>query len=87
VFVLQTPTAYTDLNEFWEDIGKSYNRAVLAFAELGCKYIQLDDVNSALLCDPKIRAGFEKHGGDSSQMLDVNIEVNNAAFEIRPDDM
>jgi 5-methyltetrahydropteroyltriglutamate--homocysteine methyltransferase len=84
---LANTNAYTDLDEFWDDIGKSYNRAVLAFADLGCKYIQIDDVNSALLCDPKIRAGFEKYGGDPSQMLDVNIEVNNAALANRPDDM
>ena len=84
---LANTNAYTDLDEFWDDIGKSYNRAVLAFADLGCKYIQIDDVNSALLCDPKIRAGFEKYGGDLSQMLDVNIEVNNAALANRPDDM
>jgi len=84
---LANTDAYTDLDEFWDDIGRSYKRAVLAFAELGCKYIQIDDVNSALLCDPKIRAGFEKYGGDPSQMLDVNIDVNNAALANRPDDM
>ena len=78
---LANTNAYTDLDEFWDDIGKSYNRAVLAFADLGCKYIQIDDVNSALLCDPKIRAGFEKYGGAPSQMLDVNIKLTMRLFK------
>lgn len=80
-------SAYLDMDEFWEDIGSSYNRAVAAFADLGCKYIQIVDVNSALLCDPKIRGEFQKYGGDPDRMLEVNIKVNNAALAKRPKDM
>lgn len=84
---LNDPDAYTDMDEFWNDVGKAYKDAVTDYANLGCKYIQIDDVNSALLCDPRIRKGFKKHGGDPDQMLEVNIQVNNAAVANRPDDM
>ena len=84
---LANTNAYADMDEFWEEIGTAYNDAVSAFADLGCKYLQIEDVNSALLCDPRIRTGFEKYGGLPDQMLDVNIKANNAALANRPKDM
>ncbi len=83
---LRDPDAYPDIDAFWNDIGAAYNKAVSQFAAAGCKYIQVDDVNSALLCDERIRAGFSKYG-DPDQMLEQNIEVNNAALANRPADM
>src|SRR5579872_7503487 len=36
-------TVYPDLEQFYSDLGKAYNRAVHAFADAGCRYLQLDE--------------------------------------------
>lgn len=79
--------AYPDLDEFWADIGTAYNAAVLDFASLGCKYLQLDDVNSANLCDPNMRARIADSGEDPDDVLTRYITANNAAVAGRPGDM
>ena len=35
---------------------QTYNKAVKAFYDAGCRYLQMDDIFFAYLCDPKIRA-------------------------------
>src|SRR5579884_3593508 len=40
------PTSlYPDMNDFYRDLGESYRKAVHAFADAGCRYLQLDEVN------------------------------------------
>jgi 5-methyltetrahydropteroyltriglutamate--homocysteine methyltransferase len=75
------------MDGFWDDLGKAYNNAVLDFASLGCRYLQLDDVNSAVLCDEKIREGIRDLGEDPDERLARYIKANNAAVAGRPDDM
>ena len=45
---------YPDLEEFWADVAVAYRVAIAHFAEMGCRYLQFDDVSFASLCDPKI---------------------------------
>ena len=40
---------------FFGDLGQTYAKAVRAFADAGCRYLQLDEVNFTYLCDPKLR--------------------------------
>src|ERR1700746_2958809 len=47
---------YPAMNDFYGDLGESYRAVVRAFADAGCRYLQLDEVNFAYLCDPKLRA-------------------------------
>src|SRR5579872_1524767 len=42
---------YPDLAEFFHDLGRAYQRAVQAFADAGCHYLQFDETNLAYLCD------------------------------------
>ncbi|MEQ9642153.1 MAG: 5-methyltetrahydropteroyltriglutamate--homocysteine S-methyltransferase [Alphaproteobacteria bacterium] len=79
--------AYPEMDEFWIDLGKAYNDAIQDFYSLGCRYLQLDDVNSTNLCDPNMQARMREQGTDPDQLLDSFIEVNNAAIAGRPDDM
>ena len=46
---------YPDLDDFYTDLGRAYNAAVHAFADAGCRYLQLDETNLAYLCDPEQR--------------------------------
>ena len=47
---------YPDMADFYRDLGQTYRKAVRAFADAGCRYLQLDEVNFTYLCDPKLRA-------------------------------
>src|SRR6185369_15700469 len=46
---------YPAMDDFYGDLGQTYRKAVRAFADAGCRYLQLDEVNFAYLCDPKLR--------------------------------
>ena len=37
-------------------------KAVQAFYAAGCRYLQMDDIFFAYLCDPKIRASSARRG-------------------------
>src|SRR5215469_8220112 len=45
---------YPTMDEFYADLGKAYAKVVRAFANAGCRYLQLDEVNLAYLCDPAL---------------------------------
>jgi 5-methyltetrahydropteroyltriglutamate--homocysteine methyltransferase len=78
---------YPDLDEFYRDLGQAYNRAVRAFADAGCRYLQLDETNLAYLCDPEQRQGVRDRGEDPDRLPDVYARMINAAIAGRPDDM
>src|SRR5215468_4331041 len=46
---------YPKLDAMFDDLGQAYRKAVRAFADAGCRYLQLDEVFIAMLCDPKYR--------------------------------
>ena len=35
---------YPDMDDFYRDLGAAYRKAVRAFADAGCRYLQLDEV-------------------------------------------
>ncbi len=37
-------TVYPKLDRFFDDLGQAYRKAVRAFADAGCRYLQLDEV-------------------------------------------
>ena len=78
---------YPDLDRFWSDLGKACNDAMRDFHALGCRHLQLDDVNSACLCDPAIRQRMRDQGDDPAKLLDAYIRANNAALAGRPADL
>ena len=53
---------YPVMNDFYRDRGESYRKAVRAFADAGCRYLQLDEVNFTYLCDPKLREVVTNRG-------------------------
>lgn len=81
------PKAYPNHNTFWDDLGEVYRNTVNDYYEAGCRYLQIDDVNSANLADPKWQEYWRGRGLDGEQLLDDFIAVNNAAIAERPADM
>jgi 5-methyltetrahydropteroyltriglutamate--homocysteine methyltransferase len=78
---------YPDMNDFYRDLGQSYCKAVHAFADAGCRYLQLDEVNFAYLCDPKLRAQAANRGDDPEKLPSIYAAMINAAISAIPPDM
>jgi 5-methyltetrahydropteroyltriglutamate--homocysteine methyltransferase len=78
---------YPDMNDFYNDLGTSYRKAVRAFADAGCRYLQLDEVNFTYLCDPDLRRHVTQRGDDPNELPDIYARMVNAAISDIPDDM
>src|SRR5689334_1607287 len=78
---------YPDMNEFYRDLGTTYRQAVRAFADAGCRYLQLDEVNFTYLCDPKLRAQVANRGDDPEKLPEIYAGMINAAISDAPPDM
>ena len=82
-----SPALYPDMEEFYRDLGNAYRGAVQAFAEAGCRYLQLDEVNLAYLCDPEQRQILRDRGDDPDSLPAVYADMINTAISGRPSDM
>src|SRR5215470_16521097 len=82
-----SPTAYPVLDPFFADLGAAYRKAVRAFADAGCRYLQLDEVFIAMLCDPGYRATQQGRGDDPQRLAEIYADMINAAISDIPADM
>ena len=78
---------YPDLDGFFADLGGAYADAVRAFAGAGCRYLQLDEVNIAYLCDPEQIEGLKRRGEYVEGLLETYAGLINRAIAGRPADM
>jgi 5-methyltetrahydropteroyltriglutamate--homocysteine methyltransferase len=78
---------YPRLDDFFADLGAAYGRAVRAFADAGCRYLQLDEVFIAMLCDPAYRAKQQAQGDDPGKLAEIYADLINAAMADIPPDM
>jgi 5-methyltetrahydropteroyltriglutamate--homocysteine methyltransferase len=80
-------TIYPEMEGFFADLGEAYNKAVAAFGQAGCRYLQLDEVNIAYLCDPEQIASLKARGEHVENLLSVYANMLNRAIEGRPEGM
>jgi 5-methyltetrahydropteroyltriglutamate--homocysteine methyltransferase len=78
---------YPRLDNFFADLGQAYNKAVRAFYDAGCRYLQLDEVFIAMLCDPKYQAQMRERGDDPDYLGPLYGDLINAAIAGVPSDM
>jgi 5-methyltetrahydropteroyltriglutamate--homocysteine methyltransferase len=78
---------YPSMDDFYTDLGTSYRKAVRAFADAGCRYLQLDEVNFTYLCDPELRKHVTQRGDDPEQLPHIYATMLNAAISDIPADM
>ena len=78
---------YPAMDDFYRDLGESYRAVVRAFADAGCRYLQLDEVNFAYLCDPKLRAFVAERGDDPRTLPHIYARMINAAIADVPADI
>lgn len=72
-------SAYPEMEPFFDDLGRAYGKAVTAFGEAGCTYLQLDEVFVAYLCDDAQRQMLRDRGDDPDELLHVYADLVNAA--------
>lgn len=76
--------AYADAATFFADLARIYREEIAELAKAGCRYIQLDEVAVALLCDPAIRRKVEDAGQQPDQLVDLYIDSLNDAVSGAP---
>jgi len=78
---------YDNLDKMFEDLGQAYKKAVRAFADAGCRYLQLDEVFIAMLCDPGYRQKMKDRGDDPEALGALYGDLINTAMSDIPSDM
>ena len=78
---------YPEMEEFFADLARVFREEIAALAALGCRYLQIDDVNFAYLCDPKMREGAKKIGEDPDKLPALYARLINDCIKDRPADM
>jgi 5-methyltetrahydropteroyltriglutamate--homocysteine methyltransferase len=78
------PAVYADEEQFWTDLSAAYADQVRRVAELGCRYLQLDDTSLAYLNDPAQRRLLTERGDDAEHQHLRYIKQINAALKDRP---
>jgi 5-methyltetrahydropteroyltriglutamate--homocysteine methyltransferase len=73
-------TLYPAMEDFYRDLGQSYRKGVRAFADAGCRCLQLDEVNLAYLCDPSLRKAIADRGEDPARLPATYAGMINAAI-------
>ena len=79
--------AYPDMDAFFHDLGQAYRKTVRAFADAGCRYLQLDEVFIAMLCDPKYCQQMKDRGDDPERLGPLYGDLINTAISDIPADM
>jgi 5-methyltetrahydropteroyltriglutamate--homocysteine methyltransferase len=77
------PGIYPTMEEFFADLGQAYQKAVTAFSDAGCEYLQLDDTSFAYLCDEDQCTMLRERGDDPAALLGIYTSLINAAVSGR----
>ena len=79
--------AYADVDRYFADLVAVFAQEIADLVGAGCRYLQLDEIAVALLCDPAIRDRVEAAGGDPGALVDRYIDAINGAIAACPDDV
>ena len=79
--------AYPDIDEFYADLARVYREEIADLAAAGCRYLQIDEVNFAYLCDPALRAQVRNIGEEPQTLPKTYARLINQAIAGRPADM
>src|ERR1700709_208494 len=66
---------YPEMDRFFDDLGQAYKKAVRGFADAGCRYLQLDEVFIAMLCDPKYREQMAERGDAPEKLGHLHADL------------
>ena len=80
-------SVYPDMDGFFDDLGQTYKKAVKAFYDAGCRYLQFDDTIWAYLCSPSEMAAARERMPWVDELPKIYQGVINAALADKPADM
>ena len=81
------PGLYADAGAFFRDLALVYRQEIADLAAAGCRYVQLDEVALAMLCDPAARDRVTADGADPEALAAFYVDAINQAVAARPADM
>jgi 5-methyltetrahydropteroyltriglutamate--homocysteine methyltransferase len=76
--------AYPEEELFFQDLAEIYRAEIDDLVAAGARYIQIDDVPLAMLCDPNVRTAVRKRGEDPDLLIEKYIKLTNAALANAP---
>lgn len=79
--------AYPEVDAFYDDLARVYREEIGELAQAGCRYIQIDEVNLAYLCDPELRRQVTNIGEDPETLPKTYAKLLNDTIAGRPKDM
>ena len=78
---------YPDLDGFVEDTAAAYRAEIRDLYAAGCRYLQLDDVSLAYLCDEELRTQMQARGEDPDAALALSVKMIRTTLRDKPADM
>jgi 5-methyltetrahydropteroyltriglutamate--homocysteine methyltransferase len=79
--------AYPDIAAFYDDLARLYREEIADLAQAGCRYLQIDEVNLAYLCDADLRRQVANIGEDPGTLPKTYAKLLNDTIKGRPKDM
>jgi 5-methyltetrahydropteroyltriglutamate--homocysteine methyltransferase len=78
------PAAYADMAEYFSDLAAVYREEFADLADLGCSFVQLDEVPLAMMEDARVNDRIRSLGEDPDALIDAYIDVLSAAVRDKP---
>jgi 5-methyltetrahydropteroyltriglutamate--homocysteine methyltransferase len=79
--------AYPEMGAYFDDLAKLYGKAIKAFYDAGCRYLQLDDTVWAYLCSKEQLDQARARGEDADRLAGIYAKIINTALKSKPADM
>src|SRR5215467_2197812 len=79
--------AYAEVDRFFADLVGVFQQEIADLAGAGCRYLQIDEIAIALLCDRSIRDKVATSGGDPDALIERYIDAINGAIAACPGDV
>jgi len=79
--------AYPEMDQFYADLADTYHKAISAFYRAGCRYLQLDDISFAYLCDPNQRDMLGRRGDNAEMQAEIYARLVREALRDKPSDL
>jgi 5-methyltetrahydropteroyltriglutamate--homocysteine methyltransferase len=80
-------SAYPDRDAIFDDLAVAYQKAVRAFYDAGCRYLQWDDTAWAYLCSQDQLTKAKERGLDVDHLQETYTRCINKGLEAKPADM
>jgi 5-methyltetrahydropteroyltriglutamate--homocysteine methyltransferase len=79
--------AYANRDEAFADLASIYRQEIKALYDAGARYVQLDEVPLAMLCDPAIQDKVRGFGEEPKDLIDAYIRLFNDCLAGKPEDL